>query len=180
MDHEQTDLRYIYGLFIKLLHQKEQKDDQENLFLMDIVRKTVSSEAALNMTDVHVIACIGEHEPINLTSIAERMELSKGNTSKVAHKLLKQGWLRKTQLNDNKKEIYFRLTSPGKKLFHVHADLHVKVENQFLRFLGQYNKMELEFLKRFVLDLTRFYEQLDTRSLIEDLEEESDPTESKI
>ncbi|MET3210311.1 UNVERIFIED_CONTAM: DNA-binding MarR family transcriptional regulator [Paenibacillus sp. PvR008] len=98
-------------------------------------------------TDIHVIDCIGRHEPINVTTLADRIELSKGTVSKVSTKLLKEGWIRRTQLNDNKKEIYFRLTPLGKKLFLVHERLHVKVQHQLLQFLDRYSVVFLETLE---------------------------------
>lgn len=111
----------------------------------------------MNMTELHIIACIGEQEPINLTSIAERINLSKGNTSKIANKLLKAGWVRKAQLNDNKKEVYFRLTSVGKKLFAAHDELHAKEKQRMYEFLGKYNESELEFIKQLFGDMVDFY-----------------------
>ncbi|WP_236575904.1 MarR family transcriptional regulator [Paenibacillus sp. USDA918EY] len=109
------------------------------------------------MTELHTIACIGEQEPINVTSIAERINLSKGNTSKIAHKLLKAGWVRKAQLNDNKKEVYFRLTPVGKKLFAAHDELHTKEKQRMYEFLERYNESELEFIKRLFGDMVDFY-----------------------
>ncbi|MBW7457072.1 MarR family transcriptional regulator [Paenibacillus sepulcri] len=150
--------QYIHGLFIHFLHLKEQYEERESGAFLGEVQKVISFEAPLNMTEIHVIACIGEHEPINLTAIADRMDISKGNISKICAKLVKQDWARKTQLSDNKKEIFFRLTSRGKKLFDLHEELHVKAQEQFMSFLGLYNETELEFAKRFLGDIIQFYD----------------------
>ncbi|MGW8959415.1 MarR family transcriptional regulator [Paenibacillus sp. NPDC055715] len=56
-------------------------------------------------TDIHVMDCIGRYEPINVMTLADRIELSKGTVSKVSTKLLKEGWIRRNQLNDNKKAL---------------------------------------------------------------------------
>ncbi|MCZ4142054.1 MarR family transcriptional regulator, partial [Escherichia coli] len=109
-------------------------------------------------TELHTIACIGEQEPINITSIAERIHVSKGNTSKIANKLLKAGWVRKAQLNDNKKEVYFRLTPVGKKLFAAHDELHAKEKQRMYDFLDQYSNVELEFIKKLFDDMAAFYQ----------------------
>ncbi|NHN30818.1 MarR family transcriptional regulator [Paenibacillus agricola] len=148
---------HIHELFIKFLHQMEQYEDKESSAFLEELRKTVTVEAPMNMTDIHVIACIGHNEPIKLTSIADKMELSKGNISKVTTKLLKAGWLRKTQLNDNKKEIFFRLTPSGKKLFIGHEELHLKAQEQFLQFINPYKEAELEIIKSFLVELTKYY-----------------------
>ncbi|WP_256224099.1 MarR family transcriptional regulator [Paenibacillus sp. 1_12] len=56
------------------------------------------------MTDIHVVACIGSYEPINVTSIVERIGIFKASISKIGVKLQKMKLIRRTQLNDNKKE----------------------------------------------------------------------------
>jgi DNA-binding MarR family transcriptional regulator len=120
--------------------------------ILEEIHEHFDGIASLNLTDVHVIDCIGRHEPINVTTLADRIELSKGTVSKVSTKLLKEGWIRRTQLNDNKKEIYFRLTPLGKRLFLVHERLHVKVQQQLFEFLNRYSSEELNVLKRLLSD----------------------------
>jgi DNA-binding MarR family transcriptional regulator len=156
MANNQTSKQDIHGLFIKFLHQQEQYEARENEAFLKEFSKTLAIKASLNMTEIHVIACIGHHEPLNLTSITDKMELSKGNISKVCTKLLKEGFVRKTQLSDNKKEVYFRLTPLGKKLYTLHEDLHTKAQEQLFSFLDQYNETELEFVNRFLADIVGF------------------------
>ncbi|CAH0122630.1 MULTISPECIES: MarR family transcriptional regulator [unclassified Paenibacillus] len=147
----------IHENFIRFFHQKEQYENREISVFLEELRKMIEAVPALNMTEVHTIACIGEQEPINVTSIAEKMNLSKGNTSKVTNKLLKTGWVRKTQLNDNKKEVYFRLTPAGKRLYALHDELHNKERQRMYEFLNQYSETELDFIKRLFGDLGDFY-----------------------
>ncbi|MEJ8544746.1 MarR family transcriptional regulator [Brevibacillus borstelensis] len=148
----------IYENFIQFLQQKEQYETRITASYLEGLRKHIDVEFNLNMTELHTIACIGEQEPINITSIAEKIQVSKGNTSKIATKLLKAGWVRKTQLNDNKKEVYFRLTPAGKKLFAAHDELHAKEEQRMYDFLDQYNNAELEFINKLFNDMISFYQ----------------------
>lgn len=147
----------IHECFIQFLQQKEQYEARITETYLEDIRKHMDVEFNLNMTELHTISCIGEQEPINVTSIAEKLNLSKGNTSKIAKKLLEAGWVRKAQLNDNKKEVYFRLTPAGKKLFAAHDDLHKKEEQRMYEFLERYDETELEFIKRLFEDLSDFY-----------------------
>jgi DNA-binding MarR family transcriptional regulator len=165
MDKDQITRQYIHSLFIKFLHQIEQYEDRESGAFLEELRKIIAIETPLNLTEIHVISSIGQNEPINLTTIAEKMEISKGNVSKVCTKLLKQGWVRKTQLSDNKKEIFIRLTPSGKKLFDLHEELHMKVQQHFMSFLDLYSETELEFAKRFLIDLIDFYGKSQLQSL---------------
>ena len=88
-----------------------------------------------NMTTIHVISCIGHDEPINNTGIAKKMNLSKANITKISSKLLKEGLIKRFQLTDNKKEIYFRLTPSGKQVFELHEKFYQQKVDQFSRFL---------------------------------------------
>lgn len=157
MDTASKNKTAIHEFFVQFLEQKEQYETRITVTYLEDIRKHIESEFSLNMTELHTIACIGEQEPINLTSIAERINLSKGNTSKIANKLLKAGWVRKAQFNDNKKEVYFRLTPVGKKLFAAHDELHAKEKQRMYEFLEKYNESELEFIKRLFGDMVDFY-----------------------
>ncbi|MBT2764242.1 MarR family transcriptional regulator [Paenibacillus sp. ISL-20] len=147
----------IHENFIQFLQQKEQYENRLSSAFIEELRKLIEIESTLNITELHTIACIGEQEPINVTSIAETMNLSKGNTSKITNKLLKAGWVRRAQLNDNKKEVYFRLTAAGKRLFAIHDELHIKEQQRMNDFLDRYSESELDLMKRLFGDLVDFY-----------------------
>lgn len=63
------------------------------------------------------------------------MNTTKATVSRISTKLLGAGFLHRTQLSDNKKEVYFRLTPAGKKLHSLHKYYHQKAEQRFLSFL---------------------------------------------
>ena len=68
------------------------------------MEREFGAEMRLNMSDIHTISCIGDHEPINVTSISEKMEFSKATVSRITAKLTEKGLVSKTQLSDNKKK----------------------------------------------------------------------------
>jgi DNA-binding MarR family transcriptional regulator len=143
----------LYEQYIKLLHLHESYAEEE----LDHFRR-IASDASIekcprNLTDIHVIDCIGRYEPINSTSIAERMELSKAAITKIGSRLLADGLVERTQMNDNKKEVYFLLTRQGRILFDLHEKLHdIEAERAF-RFLGKYPTEELQIIQRFLQDV---------------------------
>ena len=160
VDNSQMNKQHVYDLFIKFLHRREEYENEKNAFFLEKLRSEIPNVTALNLTEVHVIACIGEHEPINLTSIAERMDISKGNISKICSKLTNNGWIRKSQLSDNKKEVYFRLTASGKKLFVFHEEQHGHIQEKFIRLLDRYDEAEVEFMKKFLADAIDYLGEL--------------------
>ncbi|MCR8643244.1 MarR family transcriptional regulator [Paenibacillus sp. N1-5-1-14] len=151
--------KQIHAMYWKAMHLMEEYETAEVTQFLEKAREAGLVDTRKNMTEVHVISCIGNNEPINITMIADKMDLSKASISKISVKLQEEGFIRKSQLNDNKKEIYFRLTPKGKKLFMLHEDLHQKGKDHFFHFLQKYSLQELHFIKRLIQDITDELEQ---------------------
>lgn len=106
-------------------------------------------------SEVHCIEFIGKHKDPNVTKMAESMYMTRGAISKLTKKMLKKGYIESYQKTDNKKEIYFKLTAEGKKVFDIHERLHREFEDRdevvfesvtdaqydaFIEFLERYNQ----------------------------------------
>ncbi len=75
-------------------------------------------------SEVHCIDYIGRNADSNVTKLAESFYMTRGAISKLTKKLIKKGVIQSYQKPDNKKEIYFRLTEPGKAIYKIHEELH--------------------------------------------------------
>lgn len=115
MDTEDRTKQLLYEQYIRFLHAYESYKDTEIEHFLSIAQREAIEKIPRHLTAVHVIDCIGRHEPINSTGIAEAMNLSKASITKIGNKLLEEGFVKRTQMNDNKKESYFRLSPQGKK-----------------------------------------------------------------
>lgn len=146
----------IYELFIDLIHQQEQHEFMIQKHIAKVLNKLgdeFNQDLQLNITELHVISCIGEHEPINVTSLAERLRTSKATVSRICSKLLSNDIIRRTQLSDNKKEVYFRLNPKGKRLNVLHDRAHKELEQRFSDILDDYNEEELFIVQRLFRDI---------------------------
>jgi DNA-binding MarR family transcriptional regulator len=154
----------IYDLYVRLLHLNEQKADTD---IQEFVNQATGEQGKLlprNMTSIHVIDCIGRHEPINNSAIAKKMNLSKANITKITTKLLEADLIKRFQFTDNKKEVYFRLTPKGRQVFEMHEAIHKRKEQQFYQFLDRFTEMERHAIVKFLRDLTiRIQEELTER-----------------
>ncbi|GGF59709.1 putative HTH-type transcriptional regulator YvmB [Paenibacillus albidus] len=142
----------LHDQYIRFLHVHEAYMDIEIEQLLDIAERRAITRLPRNITAIHVIDCIGRNEPINSTAIAEVMDLSKASITKIGSKLLEEGFVERTQLNDNKKESYFRLTPQGKQLFDLHTQLHQVEAERFCGFLDKYTDGELGVIRNFLQD----------------------------
>lgn len=141
--------RLLYSRFLHFSHLTEQILATESEEFVDFARLEGLSAFPTNLTSVHTIDCIGHNEPINNTSIAERMNLSKASISKISTKLLEEGYIKRSQMNDNKKEVYFSLTPKGRQIFEVHTRMHVIFENRFIESMKDFSESELQGVLKF-------------------------------
>ncbi|MDI4647977.1 MarR family transcriptional regulator [Cohnella hashimotonis] len=145
--------RLLHSRLNHYLHVFEHTVSTEIEAFADLARVQGIASIPSHMTSVHVIDCIGRNEPINNTSIAEKMNLSKASITKISTKLLKEGFIKRSQLNDNKKEVYFSLSPKGRQIFEVHAMMHEKIEASFIRALDAFTEPELAASLKFIQTL---------------------------
>lgn len=141
--------RLLYNHLLHFEHLTEQFYMTEVDTFTELTRQYGLSFVPNNMTLIHVLDCIGTHEPINHTSIAAKMNLSKASITKIGTKLLAGGCIKRSQLNDNKKEVYYSLTSKGRELFEVHARMHEMIEQRFIASLTHFTESELQASLKF-------------------------------
>lgn len=149
----------IYNLYLKVAHLREQYRSTEFKAFLQMLSEEGISEFPSNLTGIHVIDCIGKNEPVNNTTIAEIMDLSKASITKITTKLLDQGFIERMRRHDNMKEIYFRLTSKSKSLYALHEKLHKLEKDQYYQFLDRYTSDEIAFIQRFYKDMANDLEQ---------------------
>jgi len=152
MDSNDRTKQLLYDQFIRFLHVYENHKDTEIEQFLSIAQRESIEKIPQHLTAVHMIDCIGKHEPINNTGIAEAMNLSKASITKIGNKLLEEGFVKRTKMNDNKKESYFRLSPQGKKIFELHERLHVLEAERFYRSLDKYSEPELKIIHQFLQD----------------------------
>lgn len=144
---------HLYEQYIRMLHLNELYTEQEFNSFRQQARKYQIDMLSNNITSVHVIDCIGDYEPINHTGIVEKMGLSKAGINKICSKLLEMGFIMRSQLNNNRKEIYFTLTDKGRHVYHLHKELHKEKEERFYQFIESYSEAELQTIGKFMNDL---------------------------
>lgn len=132
-----------------LIHKKEE--------YMKEVHEQFLGEMGINdisLSELHVIACIGEQGLMNVTAITESMGMTKGAISKICTKLFNKNFVEKMKMLNNQKEIFFRLTDKGREIYTAHETLHNQAEEEWLLFLDKYTKEELEVIQQFIADVT--------------------------
>jgi DNA-binding MarR family transcriptional regulator len=102
-----------------------------------------------------VLDAIGQSEPVNGITISEQFGIPKGTVSKVTRRLIAQKLISQESLPNNKKEILFRTTPLGTKLFHAHRAFDGQMEQGLVRFLQRYSDDEKQFMVRVLQDVLK-------------------------
>ena len=101
-------------------------------------------------SEIHCLEAIGRSADSNVTKLAESFYMTRGAISKINKKLLQKGLIESDQRQDNKKEIYFRLTAQGKAIYNVHEELHKGFQERDQAVFEQITGEEFDSMLRFM------------------------------
>jgi DNA-binding MarR family transcriptional regulator len=114
------------------------KEEQVIMGFRDLLNKMVmlnkfkmeDSLKGYKSSEVHCIEYIGRNVDSNVTKLGESFYMTRGAISKITKKLIEKGIIESYQKPENKKEIYFRLTSQGKVIYKIHEELHKEFQER--------------------------------------------------
>lgn len=101
-------------------------------------------------SEIHCIEAIEKNTDPNVTKLADVLYMTRGAISKLTKKLLEKQLIETYQKENNKKEIYFRLTKEGKRLYDLHEELHREFQERDKVVFEQVTKEELESMLNFL------------------------------
>jgi DNA-binding MarR family transcriptional regulator len=81
----------------------------------------------LYSSDIHTVAAIGRNEGCNLTVLASELQVSIPAAFKFTSKLVRSGYVSKSRLDGNGKEVVFTLTEKGRRAVLAHDAYRTKV-----------------------------------------------------
>lgn len=101
-------------------------------------------------SEVHCIEYLGKNTDSNVTRLAESFYMTTGAISKLTKKLIKKGVIESYKKPDNKKEIYFRLTKEGQRVFNIHEELHKEFQERDKSVFDQMSKEQYDSMISFM------------------------------
>ncbi|GLC80575.1 MarR family transcriptional regulator [Lacrimispora brassicae] len=121
--------------------------------------KMENSLKGFKSSEVHYIEHIGRNADSNVTKLAESFYMTRGAISKMAKKLIKKGIIESYQKPDNKKEIYFRLTEQGQRVYNLHEELHKEFQERDKAIFEQVTEEQFDSMLRFVEKYSRHLDE---------------------
>ncbi|MHD0397096.1 MarR family transcriptional regulator [Staphylococcus simulans] len=104
----------------------------------------------LTSTEVHCIEAIEANNAPNVRKLAETLYMTRGAISKLTKRLMKKELIESYRKEDNKKEIYFKLTDSGKAIYNTHAQLHAKFQKRDEKVFEAMNDAQYQAMMNFI------------------------------
>lgn len=126
----------------------------EHLEKQDLLSKLTEKEFlhGYGYSEIHFIDAIGILDVPNVTKIANYLKVTRGAVSRMAKKQIAQNLIESYSSEDNRKEIYFRLTKKGEELFNEHQKRHELWKKRDSEFFSRYSEDRLSEICTFFED----------------------------
>jgi DNA-binding MarR family transcriptional regulator len=108
--------------------------------------------------EAHLIEAIHNHPEANTSDLAAILGLTKGSISIRTAKLSKKGYIEKYNQKGNKKEVYYRLTPLGKKLYDAHERFHEEQNRKIYKMFASFPESKRKFICDFLKDYADYLE----------------------
>lgn len=109
----------------------------------------------LNPTELLCVEYVGQHASVNSTRLAEALCITTGAASKLTKRLLTKGILLRYQKPENQKEVFFRLTESGERLYEILSGIRKKLNQRDQPVFDRLSDDQYET----ILDFTRGYSE---------------------
>lgn len=109
-------------------------------------------------SELGVITVIGSMTDVNVTILAQHLQMTKGAISKIIRKLTDNHLIENYQKLDNHQKIYYHLTDSGKDVFDRHWVCRDGLDNLDREFLSKFSEDECEIICKFFTQFNAYLE----------------------
>ena len=136
--------------------------------LMDLIHQVVSKMESIHAptydfgtgvplyrSEIHTIQAIGHNKGINITELAEHLEITKGAVSQMINKLVRKGLVVKTRIGADARETVLGLTDLGLIGFRAHEQFHLDMYKLVREYFGDQFEPKLDMFYIVMNDLNK-------------------------
>ena len=103
----------------------------------------------LHQAEIHAIQAVKNHSQANASELAKVLGITNGAVTQVIGKLKKKDFVDKYYLNNNRKEVYFKLTKEGEVAFKGHEKHHQEMNSKVLKYLDGLENDKIKVINDF-------------------------------
>ncbi|MBI9109437.1 MAG: winged helix-turn-helix transcriptional regulator [Spirochaetales bacterium] len=98
----------------------------------------------LYQSEIHFIDAIEPGDGLNASSLSQKLGITNGAVTQIADKLLRKKLIEKYKKENNKKEVYLRLTTEGEIAFENHRLFHKDLNDKMLEYFDSLTKDKMD------------------------------------
>ena len=117
----------------------------------------------LYSSEIHTLQKIGENKNVNLTELAEKLNISKSGASKFVKKLIEKDLISKSRQFNNKKEVVFSLTENGLVAYLGHETFDEEMFKSIFKILSRLDDNQVDFLELFLREMNSEVDKLNNQ-----------------
>lgn len=106
----------------------------------------LDEKTEITTREAHMIQAIGEASEPTVTDMAARFGVSKSAASQLIERLREKGYIEKSQVPDNNKELRLSLTETGWVGYRAHERFHGEDKERLIRRLDAYPAAQIQTL----------------------------------
>ncbi|WP_425803225.1 MarR family winged helix-turn-helix transcriptional regulator [Desulfitobacterium sp. Sab5] len=91
----------------------------------------------LTVSEAHALEVLGEHEKINMKSLAQKLGVTTGTTTVTVDRLEKKDLAKRESTDEDRRVNLIALTESGKKAFEEHHNYHMQLTEQMISVLSE-------------------------------------------
>jgi DNA-binding MarR family transcriptional regulator len=114
----------------------------------------------LHHSEVHLLDAIKEHEGAKASELAGYMNITSGAVSQATKKLLNKELVEDYKQSGNRKEVFFRLTPLGERVYRGHQKHHNKINGDFFDYVENLSEKDLQVICNFFDVIINSFERL--------------------
>ena len=111
-------------------------------------------------SEAHLLDAVKEHDGAKASELAGIMGITNGAVSQITKKLLAKALVEDYKLPGNRKEVFFRLTPLGEKVYRGHRKHHNKIDAGFFDYMAGLKEKDLQVIYNFLDVITQSLEKL--------------------
>jgi len=126
----------------------------------DVLEKkpiSIGKSINLNSSHIHMIEAIEKGLGQTVTELSSYFMITKGAVSQVISSLKKDGYIRVSKKQDNKKKVILELTKKGLKAFEYHEKLNQSILSELIEYQKKYTEAELQIFLNILNDVDSFF-----------------------
>ncbi|QSZ26566.1 MarR family transcriptional regulator [Aceticella autotrophica] len=149
---DQTSIEELCELFVHVVNQYNALDKMP--YSYGIGQK-------LHLSEVHTIDAIGKHDNINITKLAQYLNVTKGAVSQMVRKLVNKNLVIKSISPETENEVVLSLTELGKQVYEGHQRFHKNLNKKIASLLAQQPPGTIDILATLSKELQKIWKEIE-------------------